>query len=66
MTDDYKYDLSFLHICSALPLGDGGLVHHIDADPDSLYIGMPIQAVLKPKAEREGSILDIEGFKPVE
>lgn len=46
--------------------GDGGLVHRIQADPDDLVIGMPMQAVLKPKARREGSILDIEGFKPVE
>jgi len=46
--------------------GDGGLVHRIDADPDELFIGMPMQAVLKAKAKREGSILDIEGFKPVE
>ena len=46
--------------------GDGGIVHRIDADPEELSIGMPMQAVLKPQAEREGSILDIEGFKPVE
>ena len=46
--------------------GDGGIVHRLDADPDELFIGMPMQAVLKPKTKREGSILDIEGFKPVE
>ena len=46
--------------------GDGGLVHRIDADPDELFIGMPMKAVLKAKAKREGSILDIEHFKPVE
>ncbi len=34
-------------------------------DPDELEIGMPMQAVLKPKARRTGSILDIEYFKPV-
>ena len=45
--------------------GDGGLVHRIDADPDELFIGMPMKAVLKSKAKREGSILDIEGFKPL-
>jgi len=27
---------------------------------------MPMQAALKPKSERKGSILDIEGFKLVE
>lgn len=46
--------------------GDGGIVHRIDADPDELFIGMPMRAVLKPKTKREGSILDIQGFKPVE
>ena len=44
-------------------MGDGGIVHYIDADPEDLFIGMPMQAVLKEK--REGSILDIEGFKPL-
>ena len=46
-------------------MGDGGLVHRIDADPDELFIGMPMKALLKPKSKREGSILDIEGFRPV-
>lgn len=45
--------------------GDGGIVHRIQADPDDLIIGMPMEAVLKPKARREGSILDIEYFRPV-
>jgi uncharacterized OB-fold protein len=45
--------------------GDGGLVHRIDADPDELYIGLQMKAVLKPKTKREGSILDILGFKPI-
>ena len=45
--------------------GDGGIVHRIQADPDELIIGMPMEAVLKLEAKREGSILDIEGFRPV-
>jgi len=49
-----------------ISLGDGGIVHRIDAEPDELFIGMPMQAALKPKSERKGSILDIEGFKLVE
>ena len=53
-------------VVGLVSFGDGGLVHRIDADPDELFIGMPMQAVLKPKAKREGSILDIEGFNPVE
>ncbi|MBT4502564.1 MAG: Zn-ribbon domain-containing OB-fold protein [Gemmatimonadetes bacterium] len=49
-----------------ISFGDGGLVHRIDADPEELFIGMLMQAVLKPKAERKASILDIEAFKPAE
>ena len=45
--------------------GDGGIVHKLEADPDALEIGMMMEAVLKPKAKRTGSILDIEYFKPV-
>ncbi len=52
-------------VVGLVSFGDGGLVHRLKADPDELYIGMPMQAVLKPKTKREGSILDIEGFKPV-
>ena len=53
-------------VVGLVSFGDGGIVHRIDADPDELFIGMPMQAVLKPAAERVGSILDIEGFKPVQ
>ncbi|MFH2103103.1 MAG: Zn-ribbon domain-containing OB-fold protein [Chloroflexota bacterium] len=49
-----------------ITLGDGGIVHKLEADPDDLDIGIPMQAILKPKAKREGSILDILYFKPVE
>ncbi|MGD2252272.1 MAG: Zn-ribbon domain-containing OB-fold protein [Anaerolineales bacterium] len=45
--------------------GDGGLVHRLgEVDPEEVEIGMAVEAVLKPKAKREGSILDIEYFKP--
>ena len=47
-----------------IAFGDGGIVHRIEADPDELFIGMPMEAVLKK--ERSGSILDIEYFKPAE
>lgn len=33
------------------------------ADPSQVRIGARVKAVLKPKAKRKGSILDIEGFK---
>jgi uncharacterized OB-fold protein len=32
---------------------------------DDLDIGMSVEAVFKPKGEREGSILDIKYFRPV-
>ncbi len=44
----------------------GGLVHRLgEVKPDEVEIGMAVEAVLKPKKEREGSILDIKYFKPV-
>ena len=47
-------------------IGDGGIVHRIaEADVEMLEIGMPVEAVFKSKAKREGSILDIQHFKPV-
>ena len=53
-------------IVAFISLGDGGLVHRLDeVELDDLDIGMPVQAVFKPKGEREGSILDIKYFKPV-
>jgi len=43
----------------------GGLVHFLgEIELDELYIGLPVEAVFKPKREREGSILDIRYFKP--
>jgi len=48
-------------------IADGGIVHRLGkVDPEEVEIGMPVEAVLKPKAKREGSILDIEYFKPLE
>jgi len=53
-------------IVAFISLGDGGLVHKLDeVELDDLDIGMPVEAVFKPKAEREGSILDIKYFRPV-
>ncbi|HEY45115.1 MAG TPA: Zn-ribbon domain-containing OB-fold protein [Anaerolineae bacterium] len=53
-------------IVAFISLGDGGLVHRLDeVELDDLDIGMPVEAVFKPKAEREGSILDIKYFRPV-
>ena len=47
-------------------LADGGLIHRLDeVDPEDVAIGMQVEAVFKPKTERQGSILDITHFKPV-
>mgnify|MGYP001046552839 CR=1 FL=1 len=45
---------------------DGGLVHFLgEVEPQDVYIGMPVEAVLKEKELREGNILDIVYFKPM-
>ena len=44
---------------------DGGLVHYLDEiDPEEVYLGMPVEPVLKEQEDREGSIMDIEYFRP--
>lgn len=44
---------------------NGGLVHYLGGiKPEEVYIGMPVEAVFKPKKQRKGSILDIRYFKP--
>lgn len=43
---------------------DGGIIHKLEADLDTLEIGMTVKAVLKPKTRRTGSILDILHFAP--
>ena len=44
---------------------DGALYHRLgEVDPADVMIGMPVEAVFKPKNERAGSILDIKYFKP--
>jgi uncharacterized OB-fold protein len=45
---------------------DGGLVHYLgEIDPETVFIGMEVEAVFKDAVEREGSILDIVHFRPV-
>lgn len=45
---------------------DGGLVHDLgQVDLEEVFIGMAVEAVLKPLEERSGSITDILYFKPV-
>jgi uncharacterized OB-fold protein len=53
-------------IVAFVKLADGGLIHRLDeVEPEGIVIGMQVEAVFKPKAKREGSILDITHFKPV-
>jgi uncharacterized OB-fold protein len=42
-----------------------GIMHKLgEVDPDAIRVGLEVEAVWKPKAQREGSILDIEYFRP--
>ncbi len=44
----------------------GFLVHWLgEVDFKDVSIGMPVEAVFKPKKDREGSILDIKYFRPL-
>ncbi len=53
-------------IVAFVRLADGGLVHRLgEVEPEAIVIGMPVQAVFKPAAQREGSILDILYFRPL-
>lgn len=53
-------------IIAFVSMGDGGIVHRLgDIDPEEVEIGIEVEVVLKPKSEREGSILDIVHFRPV-
>jgi uncharacterized OB-fold protein len=46
---------------------DGGLVHYLgEIDYKELYIGMEVEAVFADAADRQGSILDVKYFRPVE
>ena len=45
---------------------DGGLVHYLgEVEAEDVYLGMPVEAVFKSEDRREGSITDIEYFRPV-
>jgi len=52
-------------IVGLIAFGDGGIIHRIEeVEPESLAFGMPMEAVLVPKDQRQGSILDIRYFRP--
>jgi len=55
-----------VHAIIQLDGADTGFVHMLgEVEPEQLAVGMRVQAVFKPKKEREASILDIKYFKPL-
>lgn len=45
---------------------DGGFIHRLaEVSIAEIFFGMQVEAVFKPAAERQGSILDILYFKPL-
>ena len=51
----------------ALDGSDGGVIHYLgEVEPNDVKIGMKVEALLKPKKERQGAISDIVYFKPAE
>jgi uncharacterized OB-fold protein len=54
-------------IIAFVKIKDGGLVHRLGAiSPEEIEIGMKVEAVFKDQEDREGSILDIVYFKPLQ
>jgi uncharacterized OB-fold protein len=53
-------------IVAFIRMADGGLIHQLgEVELEDINFDMPVEAVFKPKAEREGSILDIQYFRPL-
>ena len=53
-------------IVAFIRMADGGLIHQLgEVELEDITFDMPVEAVFKPKAEREGSILDIQYFRPI-
>ena len=52
-------------IIALISFGDGGLIHRLgEIEPEDVAIGIPVEAVFKDPADREGSIQDILHFRP--
>ena len=65
--DDQPLDTPAILAYVKLDDSDGGLVHYLgEVEPDDVHIGMEVEAVFKDPAEREGTILDIKYFRPLE
>jgi len=66
----YKdYDGSYREepeLVAFIRMGDGGLIHRLgEISPDEVKIDMEVEAVFLPIADRKGSILDIQYFRPI-
>lgn len=44
---------------------DGGVLGRVAVPPEAITIGMAVEGVLAPPAERRGAITDIRYFKPI-
>jgi uncharacterized OB-fold protein len=63
--DGRPLDLPVTYGLVQLDGADTVLLHVVlDAGDQPLEIGQRVEAVLRPEADRTGSILDIEGFRP--
>ncbi len=46
---------------------DGGVVHYLgETAPDDVYIGLKVEAVLKPEKDRKGAMADVKYFRPAQ
>lgn len=54
-------------LIAAVRIADGLLIHRLGAcNSEGVYIGMPVEAELRDREERRGSIEDIRYFKPLQ
>ncbi len=44
---------------------EGGILGRVAVSPEAVYIGMAVEGVLAPPAERRGAVTDIRYFKPI-
>lgn len=45
---------------------DGGIIHYLEGiGIEEVALGLPVQAIFKPKSQRKGGIEDILGFGPL-
>ena len=65
MMPEYEYSMSQITAVISIDGTDGAIVHRIKGvDPGSVFIGLRVEMVMKPKNKREGGIFDIDHFKP--